>query len=139
MSVMNEQLPLAFPSSSVDSDTAELLALINGDPLHDRDRAAVIGAILSVGRDNGGVVDPNDVRSRLGGSVYPRVVGAVYQSLAKRGVLVGDGWVISKDRRGRNSGKPCRRYRLRASTREVGGDVVAGSRVGDDDGAVAVE
>lgn len=136
---MTEQLGLQFPSAAVNPGTAELLELISGDPLHDSDRAAVIGAILSVGRDDGGVVDPNEVRARLDTTVYPRVVGAVYQSLAKRGVLVADGWVISKDRRGRNSGKPCRRYRLRASTREVGGDVVAGSRVGDDDGAIAVE
>lgn len=137
---MSDQFALNFPSSPVDADTAAILDLIHGDPLHDRDRAAVIGAIVSVARDSGGVVDPNAVRERLAGLVFPRLVGAVYQSLAKRGVLVAEGWTISRDKVGRNSGKPCRRYRLRPSMlREGAAHELAGSRVGDDDGAVAVE
>lgn len=104
----------SFPSAPVDADTAALLDMISGDPLHDGDRAAVITAILSVGRANGGVIDPNQVRERIPESVYHRVIGATYRTLAQRGVIVPDGWVISADKRGRNSGKPARRYRLQA-------------------------
>ena len=46
-------------------------------------------------------------------SVYPRVTGAVYNSLARKGVLRPDGWVVNDDASGHNAGKPIRRYRLR--------------------------
>lgn len=123
---------LMFPSGPADPDTRALLELIAGDPIHEDDRAAVVGAIVAAARANGGRVDPNEVRKRLDGSVYPRVVGATYQSLAAKGVLVPDGWTISQDKHGRNSGKPARKYRLRA-----GVNVVASRSVGDDRGTAA--
>lgn len=110
---MSEQL-MMFPSRPVDPETADLLELIAGDPLHEDDRAAVVEAIVRAARDNGGVIDPNDVRGRIPASVYPRVIGATYRSLAQRGAIVPDGWVISKDTAGRNSGRPARRYRMRS-------------------------
>lgn len=127
---MAEQIELRFPSSPVDPDTAELLELIHGDPLHDRDRAEIVEAILAEAAEHDGVVDPNGVRSRLGDHVFPRLVGAVYNSLARRGVLTVDGWTVSTDRRGRNAGRPCRRYRLRASTQKVGAHELVSRTVG---------
>lgn len=105
-----------FPSAPVDDDTASLLALIAGDPIHEADRARVVQAIRDTARDHGGQVDPNVVRRRLtcahGLTVYPRVIGAVYNALARSGRLVVDGWIVSSDVAGKNAGKPCRRYRL---------------------------
>jgi len=44
--------------------------------------------------------------------VYPRLLGAIYQALAKKGVLEFAGWTTSTDTRGRNAGRPARSYRL---------------------------
>ncbi|MFD4250402.1 hypothetical protein ACFWQL_11750 [Amycolatopsis thermoflava] len=101
-----------YPSAPVDAETASLLRLIAGDPLHAEDRAAVARAILAAAAADGGRVDPNQVRKRIPATVYPRVIGAVYQALARAGVLQSEGWTISDDRRGRNSGRPARVYRM---------------------------
>lgn len=115
---MTEQLTFAFPSTAVDPDTASLLELIDGDPLHETDRAAVIDAILAVARAHGGEINPNLVRERIPRSVYHRVVGSTYRSLTQRGIIAVAGWVVSEDKHGRNSGKPARKYRL---VRMIGG------------------
>jgi hypothetical protein len=99
-------------SGPVDEHTADVLALVAGDPLHHRDREAVIDAILRVGRANGGRVDADRVREQLPRWVYPRVIGPVYRALACAGVLELDGWKVSEDRKGRNSGRPQRVYQL---------------------------
>ncbi len=105
-----------FPSAPVDDGTASLLALLNGDPIHDGDRQRICQAIRDTALTNNGRVNPNVVRRRLtyNGAlmVYPRIVGAVYHSLARAGVLVPDGWTVSDDRSGGNRGKPARLYRL---------------------------
>lgn len=108
---MADQLSF-FPSNPVDEDTRSLLELIDGDPLHDRDRAAVIAAIMAAAAADGGRVDPNQVRKLIPDNVFHKIVGPTYMALARKGVLEVDGWTVSEDRRGRNSGKPARCYRL---------------------------
>jgi hypothetical protein len=104
-------LPDDVYAAGVDPETAAILDLIAGDPIHDRDREAVVDAIrASVAPD--GTVCGNDWRGLIPAWVYPRVVGATVHALATRGVLVPTGgWRISDDTAGRNSGKPVRVYR----------------------------
>lgn len=107
-----------LPGASVPDDVADLLDLIAGDPLHARDRAKVIRAIVAEAAGHGGLVDPNRLRSRLADehgvpTVYPRVVGAVVSALAQRRKLEPAGWVTSTDRHGKNAGRPARVWRLR--------------------------
>jgi hypothetical protein len=102
--------PRAY-ACGVDPVTAAILDLIAGDPLHERDREAVVDAIrVSVGSD--GLTHANRWRPHVPAWVYPRVVGATVHALASRGCLVPTGdWVVSDDVAGRNSGKPMRVYR----------------------------
>jgi len=106
---VSAQLAFVY-ADGVDKDTAALLDLIDGDPIHARDREAVIDAIRAAVRPDGTVCG-NDWRGLILQWVYPRVVGATVHALAKRGVLqfTGD-WAISDDVRGRNSGRPTRIY-----------------------------
>lgn len=91
-----------------------VLALISGDPLHARDRAAIIDAISAAVRPDG-TVSSNDWRGLIPTWVYPRVVGATVNALTKAGVLTPTGqWVISDDVLGRNAGRPARIYAWRA-------------------------
>lgn len=97
----------------VDPKTAAILDLIAGDPLHDRDREAIVDAIRkSVGPD--GLTSANAWRPFVPAWVYPRVVGATVHALSRLGYLVPTGaWVVSDDVAGRNSGKPMRVYAWR--------------------------
>lgn len=112
---------VGLPSRPVDAERRAILDLIAGDDLHRADRAAIVEAIVAVAHGAGGVVDMNHVRAHLTHpqsgdlTVYPRVIGAVVSSLASRGVLVADGWIVNQDRRGGNYGKPQRRWRLVAA------------------------
>lgn len=99
-------------AAPVDADTASLLALVEGDPVHERDRAVILAAIIQTARDHSGIVDPNALRALLGTVEHPAVIGAVIASLRHRGVLREAGWVITKGSRSRNGGKPQRRYAL---------------------------
>jgi hypothetical protein len=109
----------AYPSAPVDAATADLLDLIASDRLHADDSATVVAAIRATAAEHAGVVDPNRVRALLrnehGSVVTPQVIGATYQALAKAGVLVADGWVITEGSTSGNNGRPARRYRLVAS------------------------
>ena len=97
--------------SAVDDNTAALLRLIDGDPVHARDREAVVDAIRVAVRPDGTVCG-NDWRGLIPAWVYPRVIGATVSALARQGVLrpTGD-WVVSDDVAGRNRGKPAKIYR----------------------------
>jgi len=106
----------AIPSAPVDDRTASLLALVSGDPIHAEDRRRVVEAIEQVAADFNNEIDPNVLRSWLtdehgNSTVYPNVIGAVIQALAKRGVLTPDGWVVTTGSRSGNSGRPARRWR----------------------------
>jgi len=98
-----------------------ICALLLGDPMHARDRERIVTALVEDARRHDGHVDPNRVRVSLtrenaDGSadlvVFPRLLGATYQALAKKGVLELTGWTTSTDTRGRNVGRPARSYRL---------------------------
>jgi len=76
----------------------------------------VVEAIRQAAAIDSNVVDPNRLRWLLtdiygNSSVYPNVIGAVVQALAKRGVLTPDGWVVTTGSRSGNSGRPARRWR----------------------------
>lgn len=106
-------IPTAAP---VDHGTASLLNLIAGDPIHADDRRRVVEAVQQVAADFGNVIDPNALRAYLtdrhgNSTVYPPVIGAVVRTLAVRGVLTPDGWVVTTGSRSGNSGRPARRYR----------------------------
>ena len=107
---------MSLPSAPVDDRTASLLALVSGDPIHAEDRRRVVEAIRQAAAIDSNVVDPNRLRWLLtdiygNSSVYPNVIGAVVQALAKRGVLTPDGWVVTTGSRSGNSGRPARRWR----------------------------
>lgn len=97
---------------TIDDETAAILRLVHGDRIHERDRAEVVRAIVAAAEDDDGLVDPGEVRLRLSGRAYPRVVGATYAALRRAGVLVPVGWTISTDVSGGNAGRPARTYRL---------------------------
>lgn len=107
-----------IPSRPVDEDRRAILELIAGDPLHAGDREEIVRAIMAVAHANAGTVDMNEVRARLTHpvadqlTVNPRVIGAVVNSLAAHRVLVADGYIVNRDKRGGNYGKPLRRWRL---------------------------
>lgn len=121
---MSEPTLFDVPSVPVPDDTANLLQLIAGDPIHANDRRRIVRAIVAEAHSAGGRVDPNRLRARLADphgqlTVYPRLVGAVVGCLARAGVLEPDGYVVSTDRAGRNAGRPARRYRLRSVPSEA--------------------
>lgn len=89
-----------------------VLALVLGDLIHQRDREAVVEAILTAADENDGEVDPNVVRPLIPEWVYPRCIGATYWSLARAGVIEPAGWTVSQDTKGSNSGRPARLWRL---------------------------
>jgi hypothetical protein len=104
-------MELRLYADGVDPDTAALLDLMDGDPIHARDREAVIDAIRAAVRPDGTVCG-NDWRGLVPQWVYPRVIGATVHALARRGILQATGdWAISDDTVGKNSGKPVRVYR----------------------------
>ncbi|HET6908877.1 MAG TPA: hypothetical protein VFH54_06015 [Mycobacteriales bacterium] len=91
----------------------EVCALVVGDPVHEREREAVVAAIRSDAAANDGHVDPNRVRELVPAWVGPRVVSATYNALRTRRLLIPAGWTTNTDRRGRNVGKPIRTYTWR--------------------------
>jgi hypothetical protein len=97
---------------SVDERTGDLLDLIADCWTHTAQRAEVEHTILAVARDLDGWINPNVVRRRIPTWVQPQVVGPTYRAMCRSGVIEVDGWVVSDDTRGRNSGKPARAYRL---------------------------
>lgn len=108
------QLDLLAEPAPADREKDAVLALISGDPLHARDRQAVVDAIAASVRPDGTVCS-NDWRGLIPTWVYPRVIGATVNALTKARVLTPTGqWVISDDVHGRNAGRPARVYAWRA-------------------------
>lgn len=95
---------------AVDHATADLLDLIADSDNHAHHRAEVERVIWAVALDNGGHIDPNEVRARIPAWVQPQLIGPTYRRLCQQGFLVPNGWTISNDTKGRNSGKPARTY-----------------------------
>lgn len=100
--------------SPVDDPTADLLTeLAAPDPgLQAAAEWAIFRTALSVAADDDGRLSMNAVRPLIAGLVKPQRVGAFVHRACTSGLLVADGWDTSTDTRGRNSGKPQRRYRL---------------------------
>lgn len=99
-----------------DPHTAAVLALIAGDPVHDRDREAIVAAIRA-SVDHNGVTSSNHWRPLIPTWVFPNVVGATVNALTRTGVLVKTGqWLISDDVHGRNSGRPVMTYQWRGTS-----------------------
>lgn len=85
---------------------------------HSSERDAVIWAIEYVAGQNGGRVDPNEVRTLIPPHVTPQVVGSVYNVLRRRGRLRLTGEKVPNlDRKGRNTNKDCSIYELVAEGR----------------------
>lgn len=90
-----------------------LLALIAGDPMLVRDRAAVLDAIRGAVRPDG-TVSANAWRPLLPPWVAPQCVGAVTHALVKARVLTPTGeYERSTDKKSRNGNKVTPRYRWR--------------------------
>ena len=98
---------------AVDTYTGSLLDLIADDDIHADDRAEIERVILAVALEYDGHINPNIVRERLPSWVQPQLVGPTYRALYLAGEIDSDGWTVSTDSRGRNSGKPARCYRLK--------------------------
>ena len=103
---------MSYPSAPVDHDTASLLDLIAADwtPFAEDDRNIIANAIRDDARAHGGHVSQNRVRPVIAGRVFHKRVGPTYRALCLAGHLRADGWEVSSDEAGRNSGKPCRTY-----------------------------
>ena len=113
---------LSFPSEPITGDTRATVELVANDWRADEDWRRFFDACVSVARWAGGgtEVDPNWVRAALTGAdgdlmIAPRRLSAFYNRAAgKDGFLDFSHWGINDDAKGRNKGKPCRIYRLRA-------------------------
>ena len=108
-----------IPAGPIPQRTADVLALLRLDPIHDRDRARIVAAVLSDAVANGGQVNLNRVRAALQDrhgdlDVRPQMVGATINGLTRKGVLRRTGWDVNEDSRGGNAGKPQPRYELAA-------------------------
>jgi hypothetical protein len=101
---------------AVDHATADLLDLIADSDNHAHHRAEVERVIWAVALDNGGHIDPNEVRARIPTWVQPQIVGPTYRAMTLAGDIEPDGWTTNTDARGRNSGKPARTYRATGLT-----------------------
>lgn len=107
---MQLDLPLGCYALGVDPATAAILDLMHGDPVHDRDREAVISAVRASVVD--GLTSGNHWRPLVPRWCYPACVGATIHALVRMGHLVPTGeWLMSDDAAGRNIGKPCKQYR----------------------------
>ena len=95
------------------NDQAAVLNLIASDPLHAKDKAAIIEAIRCAVRSDG-TVSGNEWRQHMP-DVLPKLIGATVSQLVAKGVLTFHSWEQSTDTAGRNGGKMCRRYRWVAS------------------------
>ena len=108
-----------YPSSPVDSLTADTLALIAGDPIHSRDRELIVRAVHAEAAENAGEIDPNRLRARLTGEhglmVTPCMVGPTIQALCKAGVIRKAGYVITTGSTSGNSGRPAPCYVMTSS------------------------
>lgn len=97
---------------AVDATTGSLLDLFADSDDHAHHRAEVERAILAVGLEYDGHINPNQVRERLPSWVQPQIIGPTYRALCLLREIEPAGWTTNTDTRGRNTGKPARCYRL---------------------------
>lgn len=105
--------------SPVDTETADLLSVLADDgtlPVEaewdlfvDNLMALMMQGYLKTGDR---VINPNHLRARIAGRIKPQRVGAFTNRALREGLVEYTGrYVLSTDKRGRNSGKPCRELR----------------------------
>ena len=98
-----------------DSGQGDLLELVaKGSPstgTADAEWEFFEATLRSEARIAEGVIDPNRLREDFRGRIAPRRISAFYSRAIARDLIVADGWVVSEDFSGKNSGKPARRYR----------------------------
>ncbi len=101
------------------AEAPNLLDLLHDDPspLNVDHVTAITAAILVVGETTpGGRISPNAVRALLrrthGFLPAPQRIGPVYRRLVAVGQIVRDGYEVSDDTTGRNSGRLIPSYRL---------------------------
>jgi len=90
--------------------TQPQLALMDADLRHADDKAAVIEAVATAARLHGNRISRNEIAPHIPAWVYHRTIGATISGLVARRILHHDGWVESQDHKGKNHGKPARRY-----------------------------
>ena len=96
-------------------DFGDQLALIDSDPQpRNQDMTATIkAAILRDGREHGGDINPNRVRSALRDQpLFHKRIGAAYYSLRAAKLIERAGVIESDDVAGKNAGRLIRSYRL---------------------------
>ena len=103
--------------SPVDDERADLLSLVANGSLStdtaEKEWTYFLDALASASLRRGDdLIHPNDLRELTRGVVAPQRVGALVSKAARAGLIVADGWDVSNDHEGGNSGKPARRYRL---------------------------
>lgn len=100
--------------SAVDDDTADLLTVLADDGTLSVDEEwELYIACLRRAAARFNVIDPNALRVEIDGRIKPQRVGAFTHRALSQGLVEYTGeYVISDDKRGRNSGKPLRVLRL---------------------------
>ncbi|MGD9694005.1 MAG: hypothetical protein AB7V20_14345 [Phycisphaerales bacterium] len=95
--------------SSVDDNTADLLDLITMQDESEAEWQEYVTALRHVARIHGKIL-PNELRVFTRDAIKPQRIGAFTHRAIKQGLIRADGWEVSTDLRGRNSGKPARTY-----------------------------
>lgn len=104
---------MTYLSAPVDHGTGSLLDLLAVEwlPFAEDDRNLIARAIRDDAEAHDGHVSANRVRRALAGRVKPQRVGPTYRALCLQGIIRAEGWEVSDDLTGRNSGRPARTYR----------------------------
>lgn len=99
--------------AQVDEPTADLLSLVAEDPHPSVDHEwELFKAALKESADPAGYLSQNTVRPLITDKIAPRRVGPFYRRACAEGLIHAlDEWEISDDVKGKNSGRPVRKYR----------------------------
>lgn len=93
--------------------TQPTLALIDADPSHATDKAAVIEAVATAARIHGNLLSSNEIRPHIPSHVYAKVIGATISGLVAKRILTAEGPPVrSTDTAGANAGRWIPRYRV---------------------------
>jgi len=92
--------------------TQPQLALMDADPSHTNDKAAVLEAVATAARIHGNLLSSNEIRPYIPAHVYPKVIGATISGLVAKRILTAEGPPVrSADTAGANAGRWIPRYR----------------------------
>jgi hypothetical protein len=100
---------------ATDEQTASLLDLLADDgsvsPSKEQEWSVFLLALVTAKTRDGGVIRANRMRPMVRDKVAPQRIGPFYRRACLEGLIVADGWEVSDDAEGKNSGKPARTYR----------------------------